>query len=242
MKTIITIILTLILIDFFGQTGNYESVKTLYDQGKNREAIDLASNELEKLKNSDSTYEKILKLRVDCYMNEYNFKSAIMDYQLLTRLQPKSTDNYSGLAYAYWASDDAENSMKAIKKAYEINPNDPLTLSNSSYYYGQAGKIPESIEFANKGLALNNLDSTIKSLLLNNRAFGYLSQSKYDIAFKDTNESIALNPSNSFAYCYRGLAHIGLKHRDLACRDFETSKKLGGETLTNDLIKKYCGQ
>lgn len=240
MRILLTSILTVILFNCVGQTANYKGVKDLYDQGKSFEAINLASSELKKINSSDSLYKKLIRIRVVCYMNESDFKSAIADYETLIRLTPENIDNYSGLSYAYWALGDNENCLKASNKAYEINPKDPLTLSNLSYYSGQLGKVDECIYFSNKGLAINNLDSVVKGLLLNNRAYGYLMQQKFDKASIDINESISLNSNNSYAYCYRALANIGLKQMDTVCQDLTTSKELGGETLTKDLIEKYC--
>jgi tetratricopeptide (TPR) repeat protein len=240
MKIRLTTILILFTLSACGQTANFGEIQKLYDQGKLQETIDLSSKEIQKLKSSDPIYKKIILLRVDCYMRLSDFKSAINDWKLLIGIDPKNVANYSGISYAYWANNDISNCLESIHKAYEINPKDAGTLSNMSYYYSQAGKYEESINFSNIGLEQNNLQTALKMSLLNNRAFSYIGLKQFNKAIADVNASITVEPDNSYAYCYRALANIGLNKMDTVCQDLEKSKGMGGVTLTRDLIVQHC--
>jgi tetratricopeptide (TPR) repeat protein len=240
MKIRLIIIFTSLLICSFGQTDGYEKTKALYDKGKPQEAIDLGTIELKKLKTSDVTYKKIVRLRVDCFMELGNFVLAISDWKTLIALDSKDKTFYEGIAYAYWANSDLTNCLSNIDKAYSIAPKDAGILSNMSYYYGEAGKYNESINYATTGLKQSNVDNNTKASLLNNRGFAYLQLKQPNKAIEDINKSISLNPDNSFAYCYRALTNIELKKMDTVCADLEKSKSLGGIQLTKDLIPKYC--
>jgi len=240
MKTRLTIILISLIFCSFGQTDGYEKTKALYDKGKLQDAIDVGSSELKKLKNSDAAYKKIIRLRADCYMELPNFKSAIEDFKILIGLSPKEVSYYVAASYAYWELAEDANCFIYLQKAYEINPKDPGTLSNMTYYYGQAGKYEESIKYANIGLEQKDVSNTLQGAMLNNRGYAYISLKQFDKALKDINQSITFHPDNSYAYCYRALANIGLKKMETVCQDLDKAKSLGGVTLTKDLIAKHC--
>jgi len=224
----------------FGQADSFDKIKALYDKGQYKETIELSSKEITKLKTTDPLYKKMTWLRVDCYMGLSDFKSAIKDYNSLISLDSKDASLYVGLSYAYWSIGDDLNCFKSIDKAYAINPKDAGTLSNMSYYYGQAGKYDESIKYSTIGLEQKKLQNTLKGSLLNNRGYAYIKLKQYDKALADINQSIIFHPDNSYAYCYRALANIGLKKLETVCKDLDKSKSLGGVTLTKDLIEKHC--
>lgn len=240
MKLKLTIFFSVLLILAFGQNAVIENIQKLSDQGKLKEAISLSSTELKKLKSTDASYKKIIRIRVDCYMGLSDFKSAINDWKTIISLEPKDSDHYQGLAYAYWMIGEKVNCLATIDKALDISPKDPQVLSNVSYYYGSSGNYPESIRYATIGLAQNNIDNTLKGSLLNNRGYAHIGLKKYEQALKDINESIRLFPDNSFAFCYRAIANIGLNKMETVCKDLEKAQGLGGVELTHELILKYC--
>lgn len=240
MKIRLTLILISLIFCSFGQTDGYEKIKSLYDQGKLQDAIDVGSSELKKLKNSDAAYKNIIRLRADCYIELSNFKSAIEDFKILIGLDNKEVSYYVAVSYAYWELGEDANCFLYLQKAYEINPKDAGTLSNMAYYYGQAGKYDESIKYANIGLEQKDVQNTLKGAMLNNRGYAYICLKQFDKALEDINQSITFHPKNSFAYCYRALANIGLKNMDAVCTDLEKAKSMGAVTLTKDLIAKYC--
>ena len=241
MKIQLTIILILLIFCSFGQTTGYEKTKTLYDKGKFAEAIEIGTTEIKTLKSSDPDYMKIIRLRSDCFIELSNFKSAVADFNSLIKLDQKNVPLYVAASYCYWELGDNTNCFSYLQMAYQINPKDAGTLSNMAYYFGQGGKYEESIKYATLGLE-QNPPNTLKGALLNNRGYAYINLKQYDIALKDINQSISFHPDNSYAYCYRALANIGLKKMNTVCTDLEKAKQLGGVTLTKDLIVKHCGK
>jgi tetratricopeptide (TPR) repeat protein len=241
MKIQLTFILILSIFCSFGQTTGYEKTKTLYDQGKFKEAIEIGTIEIKTLKASDPDYMKIIRLRSDCFIELSNFKSAVEDFNTLIKLDSKNVPLYVAASYCYWELGDNANCFNYLEKAHQINPKDVGTLSNMAYYFGQGGKYDESIKYATLGLE-QNPPNTLKGTLLNNRGYAYINLKQYDTAIKDINQSISFHPDNSYAYCYRALANIGLKKMDTVCNDLEKAKQLGGVTLTRDLIVKHCGK
>jgi hypothetical protein len=50
---------------------------------------------------------------------------------------------------------------------------------------------------------------------------------------------LKLDPSNSYAYYYRGLALQALKKKEEACQDFLKAKELGYPEM-GDVLEEYC--
>lgn len=242
MKIMLSILLFPFVFLACGQTEavNFEKIQNFHNQGKFKEAIDLSTNELKKIKNSDSLYKKIIVIRVDCFMGLSDFKSAIDDWKILIGLNPKDVSNYEGVAYAYWAIGDDANCFEYLHNAHKINPQNASLLSNMSYYYGEIGKYDESIKYSTIGLDQSNLEDKLKGSLLNNRGHAYIGLMQYDKAIKDINQSMNYFPENSYAYYYRALANIGLKQMNTVCSDLQKAKSLGGVVLTKELIVKHC--
>lgn len=241
MKIQLTFILTLLMFSSFGQSTGYEKTKMLYDLGKFKEAIEIGTTEIKTLKTSDSDYMKIIRLRSDCFIELSNFKAAVEDFNTLIKIDTRNAPLYVAASYCYWELGDNANCFSYLEKAYKINPKDAGTLSNMAYYFGQGGKYNESIKYATLGLE-QNPPNTLKGALLNNRGYAYINLKQYDAALKDINQSINFHPDNSYAYCYKALANIGLNKMDTVCKDLEKAKQLGGVTLTKELIVKYCGK
>jgi tetratricopeptide (TPR) repeat protein len=60
----------------------------------------------------------------------------------------------------------------------------------------------------------------------NNRGSRYIESKKYDLAVKDFDEAILLNPRLAEAFCNRGIVYVNQKKYDLALRDFEKAISL----------------
>jgi tetratricopeptide (TPR) repeat protein len=121
----------------------------------------------------------------------------------------------------------------------KLNPHDPNILNNLSYYAALSGDYTNAVRYANDGLKYVK-DQQFKALLLNNRGYGLINLNKNIEGLADINNSINLNPDNPFAYCYRAIANIHLKHWKTVCDDLNKAKRLGAKQLTSDLIVRYC--
>ncbi len=240
MKIQFTLTFMFIALLSFGQVDDYQKINSLYKEGKFLETIDKITIVLSKLSSSDTTFTKLLELRANSFMDISNFESAINDYQKLIKLNPRKSDYYSNSYYAYSEIRQDSIGYTFLEKGYAINPNDLLILNNMSYYLGEVGRYEESIKYASKGLELNNVPNDLQSFLLNNRGYAYINLGKFTIGLQDINQSIAVNPNNSYSYFYRALANIGLKRMATVCDDLEKSKNLGAINLTKNLINEYC--
>lgn len=221
------------------QTDPYKEALKLFNNKQYKSSIEICSKELNKLDVKESLFTKFLFLRTSSYTELRDYKSGIADYLTLIKLHPAKIDYYSGLAYLYGETKEYENSLDVLNKGFKINPKNIYLLNNLSYYSNEIEKFEDGLMFANKALSLTN-DPYWKGALLNNRGYSNIGLKKYDLALNDINEAIKFNPDNPFAYCYRAIANIKLKHFGQVCEDLNKAKRLGAIELTGELIKQYC--
>lgn len=239
MKAILLILFVLASNYILGQTDINE-LQRLYDNKNYKEAIDLGTALAVKYKSTDSLYKKIIGIRSGCYMTLYDFDNAIVDLKVLLKADTNDIRYIVNVSNAYWGLYDKDSCLKYAYNAHRIKPDEGWTLSNLSYFNSGFGNYQEGLKFANMGLQKEELDNMGRATLLNNRGFAYIGLKKYSIALVDINQSITLNPQNSFAFYYRALANIALNKMATVCEDLEMSKQLGGIYMTKDLIHEYC--
>lgn len=221
------------------QSDSYKVACKLFDDKKYEASIKLCSSELTKLRVNDTLFEKFLALRANIYQSMQENGLAIRDYLNLIRIKPNKTMYFTGLSYLYGEIKQYDKSIDVLMRALKLDARDIYVLNNLSYYSSQLYKFEDAINYANEGLKNTN-DAEWRGALLNNRGYGYIGLEMYNNALKDINESIKLNPDNSFAYCYRAIANIHLKRMETVCSDLEKAKDLGAVGLTKDLIEQNC--
>jgi len=239
MKFILIYICAIFIGNSSVQTDNYATAQKFNEEKNYKESIAICTSELKKLSPKNTLFTKFLSLRADSYRESGNFTAGIQDFTALIEINPKNISYYVGLSYMYGSIKLYRNCLSALEKALIIEPKNIYTFNNLSYYSSQAGNYNEAIKYANEGLKYV-IDPMWKGALLNNRGYGYIGLKAYKEALSDINETIKLDPNNSFAYCYRAIANINLKNFETVCADLNKAKSLGGVELTEDLRKQYC--
>jgi tetratricopeptide (TPR) repeat protein len=178
-------------------------------------------------------------MRASVFLEINDYLSSIKDYSELIKLYPNKSSYYLSVSYPYGEIGDYANCLTVLKKALIIDPTNIYTYNNLSYYSSQADYYNDAINYADQGIKVVK-DNKWKGVLLSNKCYGLLGLKRYNDALIIINESIKINPDNSFAYCFRAMANIGLKHLNTVCDDLNISKSLGGNKLTSELRKQYC--
>jgi tetratricopeptide (TPR) repeat protein len=235
----LTVIVTIVIAYFFSQIDTYKEAEKLYDNKQYKASIEICTKEINKLNLKDSLFTKFISLRENSYRELKDYSLGINDCLILIKIHPTEISYYLELSYLYGNEGEYDKCFAILKKGLELDPNNIYLLNNFSYYSNYVGNWEDGLAFANKGLALTT-DAYWKGVLFNNRGYSNIGLKKYELALNDINEAIKLNPDNSFAYCYRALANIRLKHFETVCLDLNKSKSLGSEELSADLIKQYC--
>jgi tetratricopeptide (TPR) repeat protein len=213
-------------------------LKSLYSSGELLEVIEL-SKEMQANPKYFQYRKLIFELSAWSKMKLELYEDALPDFDSLIKIDSASINYYQAAAFASWKTLDSAKTIEYLQKAFAIDPYNPMVLSNLSFHYTDQGYAMSGVNMATIGLKYVK-DSTTKALLLSNRAYGFNKLGDYEAALIDIEKSIILYPENSFAYCYRAMANIGLVRFELVCNDLLKSKELGAETMTKSLILEYC--
>jgi len=85
---------------------------------------------------------------------EGKLEEAIAAYQKALALDPTYSDALHGLAQAYYAKEDFDNSIATARRIVELDPDDVLAYTSISRACQRQGRIPEAEEAANKARVL----------------------------------------------------------------------------------------
>ncbi|MBD1366832.1 hypothetical protein IDJ77_23685 [Mucilaginibacter sp. ZT4R22] len=221
------------------QTSKLSEANAYFDNKQYSKSIEICTHEIDRLSPKDSLYGKFLQLRASAYAELEDYQSAANDCEILLKMNPRNKLKYLDLSYMYGQSGNFDKCEEILHKGLKIIPHDPNLLNNLSYYIALSGKYADAVNYANEGLKYAK-DKQTKAFLLNNRGYGLINLDKDSEGLVDINNSINLHPDNPFAFCYRAIANIHLKHWNTVCDDLNKAKGLGAERLTADLIIKYC--
>ena len=86
--------------------------------------------------------------------SEGKLEEAIAAYQKALALDPTYSDALHGLAQAYYAKEDFDNSIATAGRIVELDPDDILAYTSISRAYQRKGMIPEAEEAGNKARVL----------------------------------------------------------------------------------------
>ena len=174
-----------------------------------------------------------------------NYKSAIDDFDQAIELENDYIDAYYVRALCYGNLKKYDKAVNDFNKVIELNPEYKDAYINRGYYvFEKTGDFQGAIDDYNKFLDLN-IDGD-NAFAFNNRGYAKYKLNDYVGAMDDIQESIRLNPDNSFVYKNRALIYIGLDSLSVACQDLEKANILGFSDEygpeVNDLITKFCNQ
>ena len=160
------------------------------------------------------------------YYDNKDYKNAAKEYLSIT---PPTEDSLLGAASSYQAMEDYDKAITYYKKAEVINPKNAEIPYYIGYLYSEQQNWNEAEKYLNKAVQLNpnseakNLLSYVKqngSLNILNDAISLYEQKNYQNAIAKFNEVIKKEPSNAYAYYYRGLIYDEQKQAKLAIADY----------------------
>ncbi|MEO7240594.1 MAG: tetratricopeptide repeat protein, partial [Sphingomicrobium sp.] len=115
--------------------GNLASV--LAQQGRHREALDIAT---EKLARTDKSLQ-LLRVRGFLAQTVGEYQTATDAYELVVAAAPGDWESWNNLGNARRAADDAEGAIKALGRAVDINPLSAPVRLNYATALEYAGKV-----------------------------------------------------------------------------------------------------
>lgn len=229
--------------NFYGEIGNLDSASIYLDAAirhksvypmtysspeayKTRDSLFLtAISTLNEIIEYDSTAMNIGN-RAAYKLDTKQFQAALVDYRIAIKLDQKKAITYYNMAIVYSAINELDSAIWAYDKSIELSPNQNSAYLNKGFVLIKKGSYKLAIEQFEHSLEFDGTTKDV-SYTLNNIGYCYLKLSNYPLAQHHIDESIKLNPLNSYAFRNRALLEIELGNTGLACKAIEQSIELG---------------
>ena len=181
---------------------------------------------LKTLKNIQNDYDSTRIASAAASYDNKDYKKAIQEYLAIT---PATENTMLGVATSYQALNDYDNAIAYYKKAEALNPKNAEIPYYIGYLYSEQQKWNEAEAYLKKAIALNP-QSEAKNLISyvsQNGALGVLNagidlyeKKSFAEALVKFNDVIKKEPTNAYAYYYRGLIYDEQKQQKLAISDY----------------------
>jgi len=165
------------------------------------------------------------------FSKEQKESSTALDAKLrqlekLSKEFPKRSDYLYTIAGVYNQKEDLRSAIKALKRAIEIDPNEP------KYHY-QLGRL--HLQIRELDLAESSFRKSLE-LMAPDRftgahgALGYVlcQKGKWEEALKEYETCARIDPKDPNSYYYMGCIHDVLRQKDLAVRNLKEYLRMGG--------------
>lgn len=200
--------------------------------------------ELAQKDNEKSLMMSVMFNRAVAYQCLNRFEDAIADLQEVAKIEPSNEDCYNNMATTYLKMKNYPKAHEAIDKGLAINPKSEPLRMNKAFTYIKEGKYKLAIKLFTQLIEDPSLNRANKGYYYNNRGEAKMGLGKFKDALEDINESLKYYPENAYAFRNRGLLHLKMGKKDLACADFKQaeaygfSKSYGDEVLK--LLAEHC--
>lgn len=241
---------------------------TLLQRQDFKGAVKIYSKIIKGTKLKDQTGYGALYKRAVCYYSLGEFESALKDLELFLPAYPGSYQAHLLRAFVYRELGDEEHTLVDLEEAVNLKPDDlELLRWRASLYLDKGNYLlakKDILEIKKSqtdseletylGLAYYNLSHADSALMSLNNAIGLdatylpayfyaasfcLQEEEYDLALKYINIPLRLDPQNTTALFYKGVALIEKKKLDEGCRCLNKAFYLGYDEAA-DYLKEYC--
>ena len=172
------------------------------------------------------------------YANKNDFDNAIADYTIAIKLRPDADAPYYNRGIAYFNKGEFNNAMHVdYTAALRINPHHASTYYNRGNAHFNKGEFDEAItDFAK---AMDVLIHTMP-MPVTIAAAVYSGKGEFDLAIRNYNSAIGLNPQLDLAYYNRGMARLTSERMGKAKVDLMNAKRIGMDivALFHNLVTK----
>lgn len=241
---------------------------TLLNKQDYKGALKFYSKIINAAKQKDAfVYEAVYK-RAVCFYSLGEFENALKDLEIFVPANLSFSQAYLLRAFVYRELGDSENQLISLQAAMNLRPANPdlikwratLFLDKGDYVSAkwdilEVRKSQTDAELETYlGLAYYNLNNPDSALIALNKsieldvnylaAYFYaasfcLQEEKYDLALKYVNVVLRLDPKNSTALFYKGVALVEKQDLEEGCSCLNKAFYLGYDDA-GDYLKEYC--
>lgn len=170
-------------------------------------------------------------------------KESLVDFSKSIQLDSMDYIAYYNRGLAYRKLNLLDSAILDYTRCSKLNPKYGSAYINHGFALLEKNEYELAIKEFQLALKTSENDKG-KSFALNNMGFAYYKLKKYDLGYQFVKESLAIYPTNSYAYRNLALIDIALSDFQSACRNIKESKDLGfvyeyGDEITQ-LEDKYC--
>ncbi len=161
------------------------------------------------------------------------FEEAIESYSKALEFSPRLSDIYYDRGISYRQLDRLDEAIADYTRSLEIDPTSSKTFNNRGFAKQKKRDFAGAIEDFTEAIEIDD-----SAYSYNNRGFAKYELGEYESARIDCENSIKLNPENSWAYHYLGLIYYELNRKEEACELFMRAVNMGKEDAMSDYREK----
>lgn len=160
------------------------------------------------------------------YLERDRFDDALADFEAGSRISPKESFFIYGKGRVYSARREFDKAIESYTKAMELAPGVALHHLYRAEANLRLGRYKEALADYDRALATGYLLPDDITQLHFGRGYLYLLTDKYDLAIRELDAALNVDPNHLLGRRWRGTAHERLGHRQLALADYEYALKL----------------
>ena len=220
------------------------------------------------LSSCNSYDDKYYLKEANIFLDKKDYQKAIDKYSKSIDINPRNYSAYYNRSIAFTYLNKLDLAISDLTMIEKLYPNDSTIFYNRAMLYFTLKKYKQAlndftISISRKKINLtehsyraacyvflNNYEEAIKdanylidrlydSNSYNTRSAIYCSYGRSDLAIKDANMALTLNPNFANAYSNRGIAYKNLGLKDKAIADFKRAVDLGDQSGVEDLKRFY---
>jgi tetratricopeptide (TPR) repeat protein len=188
--------------------------------GDSADSVDPAQTQ-EMVSTADSSAREMLE-RGKKLTEEMEFDEAVRVLTELIKLDRNNAEAYNARGDAYYLL-DGDKAIRDYSRAIELKPDyaEAFWSRGISYYLSKQDNTHALADF-NKAIEFRaSLEDKLLIQAFVNRGIIYYGQEKYDAAFQDCKEALALKPDYSDAYNLQGLLYDATGEQDKAVQSYD---------------------
>ena len=221
------------------QTAEFKRANNLITTGHEEEALPL----LLKLKATNKDSTQLWLALANVYQKEKNWPAAQRAYTRILEIEGESnrayaSDIYFARAFMYGEQKQSAQAESDLKKALELNPDNPMLLNHLGYQWLEDDKtLDRGFELVEKAYKLRESDPHI----VDSMAYAYYRKAEYNKALPLAEKTVDVMPQSSVANAHLGDIYKALgRHREAV---FQYRKALALKyDLTPELKQELLGK
>ena len=192
----------------------------------NLDQIDLAMSDFHMASNlNPQAIEPKIELS-KIYLSKELWHEAIAELSTVIKNNPSKADNYYMRGYCKYMLEDLNGAKTDFELCLQINPNHLAAAQNKALVTFSLNKYGEAVSDYSF-LIKSSKDSDPTHYF--HRGICYVNLESYEVALKDFDRAIHLNPEFAEAFFNRANAYTKVKNMPKACADLKKSYELGYE-------------